>query len=190
MVLDLARERAPRLAGSRLVCLDGPAGSGKTTLALALADLATSAGLDAHVVHMDDLYDGWDGLPRVGEALAPLLGPLAAGAPGRYRRYDWHRAALAETVTVPPAPLLVLEGVGSGLAAWSHHQTLLVWVEAPSALRLARGLERDGADLADRWRAWRTAEDLHHTADRTRERADLVVDGTGRTPPGPPGEAP
>ena len=39
-------------------------------------------------------------------------------------------------------------------------------------------------------RAWRTAEDLHHTADRTRERADLVVDGTGRTPPGPPGEAP
>lgn len=190
MVLDLARERAPRLAGSRLVCLDGPAGSGKTTLAAAVADLATSAGLDTRVVHMDDLYDGWDGLPRVGEALAPLLTPLSHGGPGRYRRYDWHRAAPAGTVTVPPAPLLVLEGVGSGLAAWARHQTLLVWVEAPSALRLARGLERDGADLADRWRAWRTAEDLHHAADRTRQRADLVVDGTGRTPPEQPGEAP
>ena len=49
------------------------------------------------VVHMDDLYDGWDGLPRSTSSSDTLLAPLAAGAPGRYRRYDWHAAAYAET---------------------------------------------------------------------------------------------
>lgn len=65
---------------------------------------------------LDDLYDGWDGLPRVGAQLDALLTPLAAGRPGHYRRYDWHASAYAETVTVPPCDLLVVEGVGCGSA--------------------------------------------------------------------------
>ncbi|MBJ7451459.1 MAG: uridine kinase, partial [Blastococcus sp.] len=46
----------PRLGGTRLVCVDGPAGSGKTTFA---GRLAAALGDDAELVHMDDLYAGW-----------------------------------------------------------------------------------------------------------------------------------
>lgn len=182
VALDLVRSRPPTLGtgpgAGRLVCVDGPAGSGKTTLAGRIGALA-----DAPVVHMDDLYDGWDGLPRVGAQLDTLLRPLAAGRAGSYRRYDWHAGAYAETVVVAPAPLLVLEGVGAGLAAYSSLVGVLVWVEAPPDVRLARGLARDGAEVEPHWRRWTLAEAEHFAADRTRERAHLVVDGTGARPP-------
>jgi pantothenate kinase-related protein Tda10 len=76
-VLELATGRPPTLGRGRLVCVDGPAGSGKSTLASALVRLAP----DAVVVHMDDLYAGWDGLPDVADQLEGLLRPLA-GCPG------------------------------------------------------------------------------------------------------------
>jgi hypothetical protein len=171
-VLDLALAREPTLGRGRLVCVDGPAGSGKTTLA---AEIATLTG--APVVHMDDLFEGWDGLPRVNDQLGTLLPPLAEGWPGSYRRWDWPGHAWAETVVVPPAPLLVLEGVGSGALEHAALITVLVWVEVPYDLRMARGLERGGVGVAENWRQWAVDEQAVFERERTRERADLVVDG-------------
>ncbi len=86
-VLAHAAAQPPLLGEGRLVCIDGPAGSGKTTLAAAVAE-ATGA----RVLHMDDHYEGWQGL---GDAPArirdEILAPLATGLPGFYRRYDWDR---------------------------------------------------------------------------------------------------
>jgi hypothetical protein len=132
-------------------------------------------------VHVDDLYDGWSGLATVSDQLATLLRPLAKGRPGRYRRYDWHAHAFAETVEVgvPTSGLLVVEGVGAGSSAYAGLQTVLAWVEVPRDLRLRRGLERDGEHLREQWLAWQTAEDEHFARDRTRARADLVLDGQG-----------
>ena len=175
-LLDLALSRPPMLGDGRLVCIDGPAGSGKTTLATAVAVRAADSGIGSRVVHMDDLYDGWDGLLRVGAQLDTLLAPLAVGRPGHYRRYDWHASAYAETVTVPPCDLLVLEGVGSGSARHSGLVTVLAWLEAPAALRLRRGVERDGVALRDRLVAWQVAESELFAREGTRARADLVVD--------------
>lgn len=174
--LELARSRPPTLGHGRLVCLDGPAGSGKTTLAGGLAALAP----DALLVHMDDLYRGWDGLAGVAEQLTDLLRPLAGGRPGSYRRWDWQTHQWAERVTVPPTDLLVLEGVGAGAGDASDLATVLVWVEAAYEVRKRRGLERDGDAFAAHWDAWAVAERAHFAAERTRERADLVVDGAGR----------
>jgi uridine kinase len=173
-VLARALALPPTLGSARLVCVDGPAGSGKTTLAAAISGLA-----GAPVVHMDALYDGWEGLPHVGDQLDDLLLPLAEGRPGRYLRYDWDLGQYVESVTVAPAPLLVLEGVGAGSCGHADLCTLLVWVEAPPDLRLARGIERDGAPVADLWRRWMDDEAAHFARDETRLRADLVVDGTG-----------
>lgn len=172
-LVELASARAPTLGRGRLVCVDGPAGSGKTTLAAALADELGGAP----VVHLDDLYPGWDGLGRVGEQVLGVLAPLAEGRPGRYRRYDWVRGAYAEEHVVAPSPWLVLEGVGSGGVSWSAWTTLLVWVEAPAPDRLRRGLERDGEDLRERWVRWMADEQAVFARERTRERADVHVDG-------------
>ncbi len=172
-VLELARSREPTLGRGRLVCVDGPAGSGKTTLAAEIAYLSGGAA----VVHMDDLYEGWGGLARVDEQLRTLLRPLAEGFSGTYRRWDWPGNTWAETVLVPPAPLLVLEGVGSGSSAHADLTTVLAWVEVPFELRMARGLQRDGDAVADHWRRWAEGEQEVFERERTRERADVVLDG-------------
>ena len=70
-----------------LVCIDGPAGAGKTTLAEQL--LAIRA--NAVVIHMDDLYDGW--INALDEKLTARLvtqirEPFVAGHPIEYQRYD------------------------------------------------------------------------------------------------------
>jgi uridine kinase len=176
-VLAHARARPATLGSGRLICVDGPAGAGKTTLA---AEVASLSG--APVVRMDDLYPGWDGLFDVEAEVLGLLRPLAAGETGHYRRFDWAADAYRETHDVEPAPLLVLEGVGSGNRSWRDLVTTLVWVEAPASDRLARGLARDGEQMRDRWLTWMRDEAQLFAQERTRSAADLVLD----TSPGPP----
>jgi uridine kinase len=173
-VLDLLGGRPPTLGDGRLLCIDGPAGSGKTTL----ADQVATRVADARVLHMDDLFPGWSGLPRIDEQLDGLLGPLGEGRAGSYRRYDWLAGEFAETVTVAPVPLLVLEGVGSGASRFDALRTVLAWVEAPYDERLRRGLERDGDAFAPHWEQWARDEQDLFAREHTRERADVIVDGT------------
>jgi hypothetical protein len=166
----------PGLGPVRLVVVDGPAGSGKTTFAGRLGAALHSAP----VVPMDDLYEGWTGLADgVWERLErQVLAPLRAGRPGRYQAYDWHTGQFTDWRDVPLAPALVVEGVGSAALPVDPWATLRVWVEAPPRLRMARGIARDGAALGAEWARWMSLETAHFAADGTRSRADLLVDGT------------
>jgi len=169
---------APMLGRVRLVCVDGPAGSGKTTLAAALAEhLSTTAAVG--VVHMDDLYEGWSGLAGVWDRVErQVLAPLAGGRPARYRRYDWVAGRFGERVDLPVPDVLVLEGCGSAPRAVDGRAVLRVFVEAPADLRLARGLARDGEHMREAWVAWQAEEEREFVREGTRDRADVVVDGT------------
>ena len=166
----------PTLGAGRLLCVDGPSGSGKTTFAREVRR-AVPPGTSVRVVHLDALYPGWDGLAAGVERVArDLLAPLAAGRPGRYRRYDWHVGRDAEWVEVEPVDLLVLEGVGAGgTSGEPPPSTLLVWLEAPRDVRTGRAVARDGIASADQLSAWRRQEDAWFATQRTRGRADLVV---------------
>ena len=174
--VDRVRASSPLLGRTRLVCVDGPAGSGKTTWA---AGLAAAWGPGATVLHMDDLYAGWTPTGAFARLAAGVLRPLAAGRPGAYHRYDWAAGRFEVAPTAVPVPdLLVVEGCGSSPRAVDPWAVLRVWVEAPPALRLARGLARDGAEHEAHWRRWQAREPDLFGAERTRERADVVVDGT------------
>lgn len=168
-MIQHALSRPGTLGPGRLICLDGPSGSGKSTLADAVAERTA-----AQVVHVDELLAGWDGLVGVVDTLRRLLGPLAHGADGHWRRFDWFTGRFAEWHRVRPGGVLVLEGVGSGSRPWSSWTTTTVWVEAPRAVRLSRGQQReDGMD--EHWRRWQVREDDLFVRERTRSRADVVV---------------
>lgn len=175
---EVAREVAervlaapPTLGRGRLVCIDGPAGSGKTTLAEAVARVVR----DTEVVHCDELLEGWGGLPGLADSVEALLRPLAAGEAGRWRRWDWLADGWAETHAVRPGGLLVLEGVGCWSPAIAGLVGHLVWVETESGLRLARGIARDGEAMRPHWERWRLDEDALFARLGTRAHADLVV---------------
>lgn len=194
-----------RLGQVRLVCVDGPAGSGKTTFAGVLStELRARVGTDSRdrrllragaagddsvhapvvVLHLDDLYEGWGGLegslwPRLD---AQVLDPLRRGLPGRYQRYDWPSSRFAEWQPVPVPQVLVLEGCGSARRATGPVSTLRVWVQAPRDLRLARGLARDGMQAREHWLAWMRDEAVHFAAQDTRRRADVRLDAWGTMP--------
>ncbi|WP_328992187.1 AAA family ATPase [Kribbella sp. NBC_01245] len=172
----------PQLGETRLICVDGPAGSGKTTVAERFAKAAEARGLRVQVVHMDDLYDGWDGAERgFGLLRDHVLARLAKGLEGRYRRYDWIAGAYAEVHLVPATvELLIVEGVTSADRGAEPWPSLRIWVETDNALRLERGIERDGEGMRDRWLEWMRWERDHFAAERTRDRADLIVDGAGQ----------
>ena len=171
---ERVRAGPARCGDTRLVCVDGPSGAGKSTL----ADRLAAALGEPAVLRMDDLYPGWNGL----SAAVPLLfdqvvGPLAAGQPAGYRRYDWHRGKFAETRRLGRPELLVVEGVAAGARPVAPYTSLLVWVDAPAAERFRRGIERDGETYRPHWARWAEQEAAHFAADGTRDRADLRVDG-------------
>lgn len=167
-----------------VVAIDGPAGAGKTTLSQHLAPLLTwedgdGYQRDAPVVHLDDLYAGWaDGPSGGANRLAKnVLAPLAAGRPGRYRRYEWATDQFAEPHEVARAPYLIVEGSGSGAGAAQvpAMDSVLVWLDADDKDRVARVLARDGEHLRAELEDWMKAERQHFAADRTRDRADVVL---------------
>jgi uridine kinase len=164
----------PRCGATRLVCVDGPSGAGKTVLAERLVRAIGNVPL----VHMDDLYPGWDGLaPAVPLLHEWVVAPLLAGRAARYRRYDWHRGSYAEEHDLGTPPVLVVEGVGAGARIIAAHAVLLVWVDAPPAERFRRGMERDGGTYRPHWERWAQQEQVHFAAEGTRDRADVQVDG-------------
>jgi uridine kinase len=169
----LAGARAPRCGAIRVVAVDGPSGSGKSTLGAALG-----TALGAPVVHMDDVYPGWDGLAEaVPLVTAQVLEPLATGAPAAYRRWDWVRHRWSSRhVVVAPAPLLVLEGVGSSVRPAGDYASVRLWVEAERVVRFARGMQRDGETYRPHWERWARQEDALFAADGSRDRADVVLD--------------
>lgn len=170
-VAALARTAEPRRGRTVVVGIDGPSGSGKTTLAEQVR-----RHLDCPVVHMDDLFPGWDGLAAASGLLTEqVLRPLADGRDAGYRRWDWVTSSWGERIKVPRTPLLIVEGCASTVRPAGEFVAVRVWVEATRDIRMARGIERDGEAYRPHWERWAAQEQALFGADGTRERADLIV---------------
>ena len=162
----LAAAPAPA-AGPRVLAVDGRSGSGKTGLAAALAQ-----ALAAPVVHLDDLYPGWEGLAAAVELLREVLAGLRGGQPVRHPVWDWAAGAYRGEVALPTTGAVVVEGVGAGCAAPVE---VLVWLEADAGTRRRRALARDGEVFAAHWEQWAAQEERLFAAHDVRARADVVL---------------
>lgn len=176
-VVTAALQRAPRCGGTVVVAIDGPSGAGKSTLARGV--VAALGAERTEVVHLDRLYPGWDGLAVTPSLLADgVLAPISRGEPAGFRPWSWVRDEWRPWRPVATRPYLVVEGCGASVGPARAYTALAVFVTADRDLRRERGLARDGETYRPHWQRWADQETALFTADRTRERADLVIDTT------------
>lgn len=157
-----AIESSVALCGNtKIVTIDGPAGSGKTTLATELASAMKNASGVMSVVHMDELYEGWD--DALGQKLfnrieAWILAPIRSGLSPKFLKYDWHQGKYASWSELPLTPVLIIEGVGSGHSSLRECVSQAIWVEADDHLLLDRVVQRDGEVVRDEMLIWKSRE--------------------------------
>ncbi len=162
------RDRVRAASSARPVLLvDGGSGAGKSTLGAAVV----AAWPEALLVHVEDMYPGWDGLDAGSAAVASLLD----GADG-YRGWDWVASEPADWVPVPPDRPIVVEGSGSLSRASRPHASYAVWLRLDAATRKARALARDGERYAPHWDRWAAQEAAFAARERPESLADEVID--------------
>ncbi|MFJ9851107.1 uridine kinase [Streptomyces sp. NPDC101150] len=168
-----ARLRAlpPSCGPVRLIAVDGHAGSGKSTFAGRLADALGGAP----VVHTDDLATHDELFTWHERFREQVVEPLSRGESAHYWLYDWARCAFTERRELPPAPVVLIEGVGAGRRALRPHLACLLWMELTREHSWERGQLRDGPGLSVFWDGWIRAERRHFAADPSRPYADLLV---------------
>jgi hypothetical protein len=155
----------------RLIGVDGHAGSGKSTFAGRLA-----AELDgAPVLHLDDIASHDELFDWTGRLLSQVIEPLRHGDTARYSPYDWRSRRFGARRALPPAPVVLVEGVGAGREALRPHLARLLWMELPREQAWARGRARDGVEQRAFWDGWAPAERVHFAADPSRPFAHLLV---------------
>lgn len=189
----------PRCGPTRVALIDGPAGSGKTSLANRVAvalggESSRGAGTfdpavpaspsdTVQILHGDDMYEGWGGLETLDKVLLDeVLKPRAAGQSAGFRMWDWVAGARTHFIPVPPVRYLLIEGVGVAQRDARVFANLIVYVDAPADVRLRRGLDRDGEHMRDEWERWQRLEDAHMLEHGTLAAADAVIDGTSVVP--------
>ncbi|WP_042386583.1 uridine kinase family protein [Streptacidiphilus melanogenes] len=173
---------APSCGPTRLLAVDGYAGSGKTTFSGRLAEALGGADR-APVVHLDDLATHEEFFAWTDRLRAEVLKPLADGDPARHRVYDWELArfdAFRELPTAPP--FLILEGVGAGRRAVRPCLAALLWMDVDAGTARARGELRDGPELAEFWKRWTKEQSAHFRVDPSRGFADFLVTGSTARP--------
>lgn len=159
-----------------LIAVDGPAGSGKTTFANSLSSYLP----DSQVVHMDEIYNGWDDAltPNLSKNLLNwLIDPFYKNIEIAHPVFDWHKNSYGEMKVLGKLDYLILEGVGAGNSDVLPALNYLVWVEADLNLGLTRVKQRDGEEVAAQMTHWRALESDWFFTHQTRAKAELLVDG-------------
>jgi hypothetical protein len=174
-----------------VLAVDGRSNSGKTTVAARIRELVPGSV----VIHTDDIAwehsrFGWADLLTDG-----ILVPVRRGQAVSYRPPRWEEHGREGSLEVPAGcPLLIIEGDGAGRREVGHLIDTLIWVQADereiTRRGAARAADRPAADLANQPHdgapidedGWLAEERPFNTAQRTWERADLIVCGTPELP--------
>jgi hypothetical protein len=193
LVQDLTQRIPGGIVSGRpvVVAIDGRSNSGKTSLAARIGDAVPGST----VIHTDDI--AWEH-SRFGWAdllIAGILEPAQRGEAVSYRPPRWVEHDRTGSLVVPPGcPLLIIEGDGAGRREVAHLIDALVWVQSDEReaerRRLGRDLNPDALDMANKalgrsapdHAGWMAEEIPFNAAQRTWERADVIVCGTPEVP--------
>ena len=173
---------AQRTQPQVLMCLDGPCGSGKTTLARQLVSIT-----DAACVPMDDFYTPHPmktperlaqpgGNAHIERLLSELLLPWRTQGHGSYRPYLCAEDRFGEPVEVPARPLTILEGSYSlhpDIAALADMRVFLTISEEEQLRRLNA---REGTEgVRNFQQRWIPLETAYHAAFSLPDERCLVI---------------
>lgn len=191
----LLGEALPAPADYDVLLIDGRSGSGKTSLAERAVAQARLAELNPQLLHVEDLYPGWDGLAAGSRALPSVLAQRA------YRRYDWISGEFGERVVIVPELPLIIEGcgaltrealaaaqafamqsLGGQLPSVASARVRGVWLDCPAPERHERAIARDGDTYAPHWIRWAAQEDTLYAHTRPWLLADTVVRSASPVP--------
>ena len=193
VVNAVTRQGPDRSSSGRpaVLAIDGRSNSGKTTLADRIRDMIPGSV----VIHTDDIAwahsrFGWADLLTGG-----ILIPVRRGQGVRYRPPRWDEHGREGSIEVPAGcPLLIIEGDGAGRKEAADLIDTVIWVQADEReagrRSAARAANRPAADLANRApdgapfdeAGWMAEEIPFNAAQRTWERADIIVCGTPEIP--------
>ena len=136
-IVELIQSSSTKCGEIKLICIDGPAGSGKTTLANSLSKYLDNCP----IVHMDEIYEGWE------EALSQktandlynwVIQPLLDKQVIEFFKFDWALSKRYEKVVIKTQPYLIIEGVGSSVKKVSEHACLKIWIEVEQNIGIQR----------------------------------------------------
>jgi hypothetical protein len=158
-----------------IVLIDGRAGSGKSTLAAALQQSLFKQGESLpRVLHMDDLYQGWEGLQAGSDYLMRfVLEPLSQGKTASWQNWDWEKNERSTWREFSGGTPLIVEGCGSLSIRSSEAAMKRIWLEANEATRLKRWNQREGNE--EFFAMWAAQELDFYAREKSRELADEVL---------------
>lgn len=171
-----------RLDGVRIIAIDGPSASGKSTLGAGLAAI-----LGAQLIHMDDFFLPLDmrtperlkepggniHYERFAEEILPHIG---VGKPFTYRVFDCETMTYARTRRVEAAPYIIVEGSYSHHPLFNDYMDLKVVSDVAQGEQLKRVLSRNGDEIADMFTTkWIPMEEEYFNAFGVKKNAHIVV---------------
>ncbi len=188
-LLNAAQALKPRLLELReskptpIILIDGRAGSGKSTFARLLQDqVFQETRQSPKIIHMDDLYPGWEGLAQGSLYMVEqILKPLKQNAKAQWQRWDWTNSVRGGTDPgngwreFDGQNLLIVEGCGAVTAQSAELADLTIWIEAPRQTRRERFEARDRGVFSNFWASWSTQEDEFYQEQRSEQLCELTV---------------
>ena len=158
-----------------LIAIDGRAGAGKTTLAASFYE-KLSADKTVAVIHMDDLYDGWENAlgMRLTQTLESIVKSHQSKVAFEIDIFNWQSMSFDSKRVIHPVDILILEGVGAGQKVVRDAGATLYWLDIDAEVGIQRVLNRDGNQIASQMKQWQIAQEIHFLRDKTRENAEHI----------------
>lgn len=158
-----------------VIAIDGPAGAGKTTLAAKfLHDYSRNQSVT--VIHMDDLYHGWNNplSADLTRKLSDILRQYSLGSVFDIEIFNWISMNFDSVQRIQPSEVLIIEGVGAAQKIIRDSGAITYWLDIEPEIGLQRVLARDGREIESFMHQWQLDQEIHFLRDKTRENAQHI----------------